>query len=324
MALLDRSSEEYRLVAGLVESAYRQISAPKSRCWNGDIGLLSGIGRSRSDPDGTIHLHQRAVVGALMRTQGGASSPWWYRNAGRDAGYNVVYEALRQASEVTSSSPGLSSLDRALAQQRTYEITETVLAENGLAHVSVDPPFMVQSGRLASSDAFGPTTRSTAATAAVRGLVDGLSQAAKESRDEVFDAMLAHPKSQRWGLALVMVADQYGHSLRAKLVTQPHLFAEVSKRADIEWGRLESTSPRPDLDEAPDFGYAIGLDTAKLIIRDADYLARHSPGKAGWELTPNDVLGPQASFNSVKPPESTPGVKGQPPGAERQSPEAER
>ena len=332
MAVLDRSWDEYRLVAGLIKSAHRRIGATESRRWNGEIGLLSGLGRSRSDVDGTIHLHRRAVIDALMRTR----APWWYGHAARDAAYNVVYEALRQASDSEASRKfyslddalprGARSLDHALAQQRTYEITEAVLADNGLAHVySTEVPETIRGGPIASRDnAFGSATNAAAARGAARGLVDGLAAAGSHHRDEVFDALLNHPKSQRWGLALDLLAERHGPALRAKLAAEPHLVTEVSKRADIEWGRLDSGWPRPGFEDAPDFGYAVGRDTVKLVMRSASYLAEQSAREATRELTPQEVFGGQAPFASVQAPVSPSDVStvpGQSPGAERHKPQ---
>ena len=326
MPLLDPSSDAYRVVAGIIESAHRRVGASESHRWNGQIGLLSGLGRSRSDVDGTIHLHHRAVIDALTRTQ----APWWNAHAARDAAYYVVHEALRQASDSESSRRGTPldvalprgarSLDHALAQQRTYEVIEAVLADNGMAHVySTEVPGAIRGGPLASRDnAFGPTTRSAAATGAARGLVDGLESAGKQSRNDVFDALLNHPKSQRWGLALALVAEQHGPALKAKLAAEPHLVTQVSKRADIEWGRLETSSPKPGFAGAPDFGYAIGFDTVKMVARSASYLAGQPAREAARELTPGEVLGAQVQFTSVTRPPSAPGVS-TPPGQSQNS-----
>ncbi|TCO51550.1 hypothetical protein EV646_101541 [Kribbella antiqua] len=257
-----------------------------------------------------------------MRTQ----APRWYGLAARDAAYNVVYEALRQASDNESSRtgelldaalpPATRSLDDALAWRRTYEITEAVLADNGMAHVySTEAPDRLRGGR---------TPRTTAGAEAARGLVDGLAAASTQSRGEVFDSLLNHPKSRRWDLAFAMVAREHGPALMAKLASEPHLFTEVSKRADIEWGRLDSGWPRPGFEDAPDFGYAVGRDTARLLSRSASYLAGQEARTVSRELTPQKVFGGQAPFTSVQAPPSPPDVStapGQSPGTERHKPQ---
>jgi hypothetical protein len=228
MVLLDPSSAEYRVVAGIIESAHRRVGATRSQRWNGDLGVLSPLSRqrSRSDLDGTIHLHPRNVIGPLTRAHGGAGGRWWYPRAARDAAYNVIYEALRQSSRPSVRAKDYEAgkpldselafidrnLDKALAEQRTYEIAEAVLGDNGMPHVYVeDPPEAAALGGHGLSrgmmSPFRVNIANTTETAGVRGFVDGLAAATGRDRDEVFGNLITEAKGSRWSRALQMAAD---------------------------------------------------------------------------------------------------------------------
>lgn len=371
MALLDPSSEEYRVVAGIIRSAHRRIGATESHRWNGDIGVLSTLSRqrSRSDLDGTIHLHPRNVINPLTRAHAGGGERWWYPRAARDAAYNVIYEALRHSSRPdlkpapaepgksldSALRPGARSLDMALAEQRTYEITEAIMSENDLAQAySEDPPEAATVGGHGPATGmptpFRLTTWSTTATAAARGFVDGVQDASGLGREEVFDSLLTEAKASRWSLAFKLVTDQHHPGLLSDLPpgTQLSVYQEVSRQATSEWNR--GASPRrlmiTTVEAATEWGYAIGRETADLVVDMAQALdklptavltqeqaresapdelegdasdgpqATESPAEP--EISPGELFGAQAGFTGVAPPSSTPAAGPGTSGSERQ------
>ncbi|GAB2641246.1 hypothetical protein [Kribbella swartbergensis] len=337
MGLLDPSSAEYRVVAGIIASAHRRVGATRSHRWNGDIGVLPTLSRQRSqaDLDGTIHLHPRNVIGPLMRAHGGAGGRWWYPRAARDAAYNVIYEALRQSSKPSvrptdydAGKPldgGLAlnarTLDQSLAEQRTYEIAEAVLGDNGMAQVYVeDPPEAAGLGGHGLSSGmvtpFRVNPRATTATAGVRGFVDGLAAATGRGRDEVFDRLITEAKGSRWSLALQLVADPEVFS-RLSSEQRSSAYSEASRHAAQEWSRLSSfrSITISTVEAAEQWGYSIGLETADTVVKQANGLptpVTAEPAQAlrapagNRELSPNDVLGAQAPLTGVKRPESAP------------------
>ncbi|MEI8406242.1 MULTISPECIES: hypothetical protein [unclassified Kribbella] len=358
MALLDRSSEEYRVVAGLIRSAQRRVGATESQRWNGDIAVLSPLSRqrSRSDLDGTIHLHPRNVIGPLMRAQAGQGGRWWYPRAARDAAYNVIYEALRQSSKTAVDpppaepgksldsvlAPGARSLDMALAEQRTYEITHAVMSDNGMAHAySDDPPEATAiAGHGLSAGAVTPfrlTPFSTTTTAAARGFVDGVQAASGLDHEEVFDRLLTEAKGSRWSQAFKLVADQRHPGLLSELPAERQMavYRDVSRQAVREWSR-ESSARRVTIstvDAASEWGYAIGRDTADLVVglaQDLDKPAAAEPTEeasrstAHREMSPSEIFGAQAPLTAVTRPSSTPTASPGTTGAEQQTPRIEK
>lgn len=356
MALLDPSSAEYRIVSGIIESAHRRVGAAGSQRWNGDLGVLSTLSRqrSRSDLDGTIHLHPRNVIGPLTRAHGGAGERWWYPRAARDAAYNVIYEALRQSSrpsvrvrDYEAGKPldaGLAftdrSLDKALAEQRTYEIAEAVLGDNGMAHVYVeDPPEAAALGGHGLSKGmispFRVNPASTAQTAAARGFVDGLAAATGRDRDEVFDNLIAEAKGSRWSRALEIAADPAVFSTLSP-EQRSSAYTEASRHAAQQWSRLSSFRGLAisTVDAANQWGYAIGGDTAAVVVERAGGLAApiaaepqqavESPATTR-EVSPSELFGAQAPLTGVKPPPSAPGAAaGAASGPDRRTPELDK
>ena len=326
--LLDPSSGEYRIVAGLIRSAHQTVGTTGQQWWNGRIGVLPATSRTRSraDLDGTIQLHPRHVIAPLRRAEAGGRDRWWYPKATRDASYNVIYEGLRMAGP-TGLKPGANqsldralpagdrSLDRALNEQLTYEIAERVMAENGLADAfEADPPEAANSGYGFSAGMLQPfriNPLSTPSTAAARGLVDGLADATDRSPQLVLGTLAQSRKTERWSLAVSMVAEteQRGvlDALKANGLAVD--FTEVSRAAGREWARLNGHQSLTisTVKAADDWGYAIGRDTAGVLVKAGKGLAEvgsrvpqrgvtevQKPA-ATRELSPDEVLGPQVS-----------------------------
>lgn len=356
--LLDRASDDYRIVAGLIRSAQQEVGATGSQWWNGDIALLPATSRTRSrtDLDGTIHLHPRRVIAPLHRAAAGGHDRWWNPKATRDASYNVIYEALR-----TSGPTGLSrtttqpldralpadqaGLDRALTEQLTYELAERIMDRNGLGEAyEADPPEAanlgghgLMSGPLGNA-IFRINQLSTTSTAAARGLVDGIAEASGAPRDEVFAALVRSPKPSRLSVGLTTVAEARSPGLVTELAAgglQLNL-TSAERAAGREWARLSSlrSITISTIDKAEQWGYAIGRDTAAVLVAAGNDAADRGSaileGKpvdlsrpaGARELRPDEILGAQA------PPGSTASGSGsasaQRTGAERPDRQVER
>ncbi|WP_433168839.1 hypothetical protein [Kribbella sp. CA-247076] len=328
MALLDPSSDAYRVVAGLIESTHRRVGATRSQRWNGDIDVLSTVARqrSRSDLDGTIHLHPRNVLDPLTRADGGRDARWWYPRAARDAAYTVIYEALRQSSRSTTAAvdatgtldsglpPAARSLDQALAEQRAYEIAADVLTENGLAEVYVeDPPEAAAiNGHGLARGMAGPfrvNPGSETRTAAARGFVERVADAADRGRDDVFDSLLTQAKQSRWSLAFKLVADKDHPGVLSGLAPEAAeaVYKDASRQAVLEWSRLSSLRPLTitSVGPAESWGADVGRAAADSVIRSAHTLGEARPDAAAVsagrrELSPGDVLRAQAPLTTAK------------------------
>ncbi|MGZ0146322.1 hypothetical protein ACXJJ3_04575 [Kribbella sp. WER1] len=250
---LDPTSDEYRLVAGLIRSAHRMVGATDNSWWNNRVGVLPRLSRTRSqvDLDGTLSLHPRYVA-ALRRN--GADDV----QASRDASYEVVRGALRLVGEAeVTPTPGRTldqalpanqrDLDQALTAQRASEITERAMAENAMPY---------------SGAPFEATTH----TAAVRGLGDRLGEACGVPRDEALDQLIRSPKHSRWVTAIAMVAEAEDPGLlEAMEANDEDLDLSVENRdAGRQWARLgaDRAVMSPGADAA---AYQIGRDTGGLL-----------------------------------------------------------
>ncbi|MET9272402.1 hypothetical protein [Kribbella sp. NPDC003557] len=327
--LLDPSSDEYRTIAGLIQAAHRRVGGTASQRWNGAIGVLPTLSRqrSRSDLDGTIRLHTRNVIAPLVRASGGADARWWYPRAARDAAYNVIYEALRQSSEPALRpveakpgqalndvlAPSARGLDQALCEQRTYEIAEQVLAENGLGHVYVeDPPEAAALGGHGLSAGmvtpFRLTPTSVTATAAVRGFVDEVHAHCGGGRDELVDMLVTQPKGSRWSLAAALVAEHQHPGATSELDTERAVavYGALSRDAAHEWSRLTSlrAATISTVDAATHWGHAIGRDTATRVVAAGKEIA----GK--YETAPNRTTQDRARQDQARQPRAGTDVGG--------------
>jgi hypothetical protein len=350
--LLDPASEDYRIVAGLIRSAHEAVGAPENQWWNGNVGVLATTSRTRSraDLDGTIQVHPRHVIAPLHRAIGGGHDRWWNPKATRDAAYSVIYEGLRMAGptglEPKVNQPldqpldralpaGDRSLDRALNEQLTYEITEAVMAANGLGDAyQADAPETALGGHglsagLLTSSVFRLNQVSTAPTAAARGLVDGLADATARPRQLVFNTLVQSVKTDRFGLAVTVVAETQQRGVLAAIEARGLEIdvTGVHRAAGREWARLSSMRVHTisTIEAAEKWGYAIGQDTAGVLVTAGNGLAELGSSTPeqdvvaeqpiARELTPDEVLGPQAS------PTGTPSTAGSAPaqrtGAER-------
>lgn len=321
--LLDPTSDEYRLIAGLTRSAFRMVGAGNTHGWNGGIRVLPRLSRTSSevDLDGTISLHPRHLA-ALQHNGAGDLQ------ASRDASYEVVREALRLAgpAEVkrTPNQPldqalpvNQRELDQALTAQRAAEITERAMAENAMPYLGTPFP-------------------STMHTVAVRGLVDRLAEACDRSRDGVLDELIRSPKHSRWVGAIAMVAESERPGLMDAMEAAGDDLdlMEEHRAAGRLWARLGSPRAVTDPDGERS-AYAIGRDTGGLLanagkgaaeigaagldefadLESRESLAEETAGAAGAagaarEPSPADVLGAQpppgtASNGAVNAPAMT-------------------
>ncbi|MGW7685878.1 hypothetical protein ACWGID_34355 [Kribbella sp. NPDC054772] len=354
---LDPSSDEYRIVAGLIRSAHESVGVTDSHWWNGRVGVLPTTSRtySRTDRDGTIHLHPRNVIAPLRRAGAGGHDRWWNPKATRDASYSVIYEALRVASPTSargeankpldSALPaGVRDLDRALTEQRTYEIAEHVMTQNGLGDAyEPDAPEVALGGHGLSAgplntSAFRLNNLSTVSTAAARGLVDGITDATGIPRDRVFDTLLRSAKGNRWAFATSLVAESRHRGVVTELAAKGIDVdaTEVQRAAGREWARTSSFRKLTisTIEAAEQYGYAIGQDAAGVVIKAGQDLAAIEPEnveRSGAdlskpvtirELSPAEVLAPQT------PPTGTPSAPGtaatQRSGAERPEHQVDR
>ncbi|MEV5964471.1 hypothetical protein AB0L70_22050 [Kribbella sp. NPDC051952] len=338
---LDPASAEYRLITGLIDSARRRVGAEP---WTGRIGLMSSLSmrrRSRSEADGSIHLNPREVIAPLMQAQAGKPGSWMYPRAARDAAYTVIYEGLRQSSPIPADAAqrggaldrelsfGENMLDQALAEQRTYEIAQEVMAENGLADAySVDPPEAALAGQGLNADMTTPfrlNPTSASNTAAVKGLVDTVAAAGNRDRDDVFGSLITHDKTDRWAHVFRLVTAPADLSNLTQYQRKT-AFAAVSLEAGRKWSHVTSMRRHTisTIAKAEQWGYSIGVDTAAAVIYASHQVCGRESARpvARQELSPTDVLGAQAPFTGVKPPGSTPAAStGQSTGAERPGPE---
>ncbi|HWD83962.1 MAG TPA: hypothetical protein VG497_33905 [Kribbella sp.] len=253
--LLDRTSDEYRLIAGLISSAHRTVGATDSQWWNHRIGVLPRLSRIRSqvELDGTISLHPRHVIAALQRNGAGDLQ------ASRDASYEVVRQALRLAgpAEVkrTPDQPldqalpvNERDLDQALTAYRAAEITQHAMAQNAMPYLGTP---------------FEPTTH----TVAVRGLVDRLAEACDRPRDGVADELLRSPKHGRWIAAIAIVAESERPGLLDAMEAEglDLDLMEEHRAAGRQWARLGAARPVTS-PAAETSAYQIGRDTGGLLV----------------------------------------------------------
>ncbi|NUR99170.1 MAG: hypothetical protein HOV67_28420, partial [Kribbellaceae bacterium] len=237
------------------------------------------------------------------------------------------------------------SLDRALNEQLTYEIAEKVMTANGLGDAyEADAPETALGGHGITA---GPLTSavfrinqvSTAPTAAARGLVDGLAEAAGRPRQRLFNGMVQSLKTDRWGLGLNVVAESLHPGVLDVLEARGLLVDPTEVRREAGRAGAKVTSLRihtiSTILAADERGYAVGLETADVLARAGKGLADlgskaselqvavEQPAQAATrELSPNDVLGPQVSPGGK--PSTAGATPAQRAGAERPDHQAER